>query len=221
MKTLITAHSGCDNTPDNSIEFVEYALGLDVDALEVDVRLRDSCLIMAHDVDSISSPLADAFAKLVAFPEKRLNCDLKEPGLEAQVLSLAKAKGVEKQLQYSGTVSFQWMRQNRGAVEWLCNIEALVPNIYSAGDIADKASARKLADMAIKAFHEGLASCFNMNYKIYDSYFCGCLLDEHIPLSLWTPSLEDEVHYFLRQGVYNITTRIAATACELRRQLWN
>ena len=37
-KTLITAHSGADGTPDNSMEFVRYALTLPVDAFEVDVR---------------------------------------------------------------------------------------------------------------------------------------------------------------------------------------
>ena len=221
MKTLITAHSGCDNTPDNSIKFVEYALSLEVDCLEVDVRLQGDDLIMAHDVDSISSPLADAFDRIKTSPGKKLNCDLKEPGLEARVLSLAKAKGVEKQLQYSGTVSWQWVLQNQGTVEWLWNIEALMPNIYSHGDMADKAMAKKSADIAIAAFREGLASCFNMHYKLYDSYFCRVLMDENIQLSLWTPSLENEVAYFLEQGVYNITTRIAATACELRTALWS
>ena len=33
-KTLITAHSGADDTPDNSLAFVRYALTLPVDALE-------------------------------------------------------------------------------------------------------------------------------------------------------------------------------------------
>ena len=31
---LLTAHSGADNRPDNSLEFVDYALRSDADALE-------------------------------------------------------------------------------------------------------------------------------------------------------------------------------------------
>ena len=40
MSAIITAHSGSDGTPDNSLEFVRYALSCPVEALEVDVRVR-------------------------------------------------------------------------------------------------------------------------------------------------------------------------------------
>ena len=46
----ITAHSGCDGTPDNSMEFVRYALGSEGDCLEVDIRRnRNEELILSHD----------------------------------------------------------------------------------------------------------------------------------------------------------------------------
>ena len=32
-----TAHSGCDGMPDNSMEFVRYALGSEGDCFEVDI----------------------------------------------------------------------------------------------------------------------------------------------------------------------------------------
>ena len=40
-RTLITAHSGADSTPENSIEFVKYALTIDADVLEIDVRMGE------------------------------------------------------------------------------------------------------------------------------------------------------------------------------------
>ena len=36
MKTQITAHTGAEGRPDNSLEFVSYALACGADALEVD-----------------------------------------------------------------------------------------------------------------------------------------------------------------------------------------
>lgn len=46
----ITAHSGCDGTPDNSLEFVRHALQTNADALEVDVRkTKDGILAISHD----------------------------------------------------------------------------------------------------------------------------------------------------------------------------
>ena len=35
---MITAHSGCDETPENSLEFLRTALQSEADAVEVDVR---------------------------------------------------------------------------------------------------------------------------------------------------------------------------------------
>lgn len=47
---IITAHSGCDGTEDNSLEFVTYALRSEAGCLEVDVRKgQDGDLILSHD----------------------------------------------------------------------------------------------------------------------------------------------------------------------------
>ena len=44
----ITAHSGCDGTPDNSMEFVRYALASEGNCLEADIRRnRDGELILS------------------------------------------------------------------------------------------------------------------------------------------------------------------------------
>lgn len=41
---------GCDGTPDNSMEFVRYALASEGNCLEADIRRnRDGELILSHD----------------------------------------------------------------------------------------------------------------------------------------------------------------------------
>jgi len=92
MKTLITAHSGCDGTPDNSLEFISHALRSGADALEVDVRAaQDGTLYLSHDrTDAACPKLSQAFPMLRSRP-MRINCDLKQPGLEEAVLALAAA----------------------------------------------------------------------------------------------------------------------------------
>lgn len=59
MDTLITAHSGCDGTPDNSLEFVKHALSCGVDAFEIDVCCRDGRLFMSHDTTDLECPGLD------------------------------------------------------------------------------------------------------------------------------------------------------------------
>lgn len=49
MHTMITAHSGCEGRPDNSLEYVQYALHCGADALEVDVHPKDDGFYISHD----------------------------------------------------------------------------------------------------------------------------------------------------------------------------
>ena len=51
MRTRITAHSGADDTVENSLEFIYYCIGTGANALEVDVR-RDKHgeLVLSHDI---------------------------------------------------------------------------------------------------------------------------------------------------------------------------
>ena len=75
----ITAHSGSDGTPDNSLACVEYALSTAVDAFEVDVRrLADGTLALGHDAADHTAPtLREVLALAAAKPGVRVNCDLK------------------------------------------------------------------------------------------------------------------------------------------------
>ena len=90
-KTQITAHSGSDGTPDNSLACVRYALSTAADAFEVDVRrLADGTLALGHDAADHTAPtLREVLALAAAKPGVRINCDLKERGLEPAVAALA------------------------------------------------------------------------------------------------------------------------------------
>lgn len=128
----ITAHSGCDGTPDNSMEFVRYALASEGNCLEADIRRnRDGELILSHDETAEEAVrLGQVFELLKEKPEKRINCDLKTPGLEIPVYQLAKEYGVEGQLIYSGTVSSFFMKarpEKYPEVRVYWNIENLIP----------------------------------------------------------------------------------------------
>ena len=127
----ITAHSGCDGTPDNSMEFVRYALGSEGDCLEVDIRKnQNEELILSHD-ETVEGAvkLSQVFELLKEKPEKKINCDLKTPGLEVSVYQLAKEYGVERQLIYSGTVGISFMEtrlKKYPEVQVYWNIENLI-----------------------------------------------------------------------------------------------
>ena len=89
------------------MEFVQYALTTSADVLELDVRQdKDHNLIIAHDeTDGEAVSLVGVFSVMKDHPEMRMNCDLKEYGLELPVLKLAEACGLPAgQILYSGSV---------------------------------------------------------------------------------------------------------------------
>lgn len=79
-RTLITAHSGADSTPENSIEFVKYALTIDADVLEIDVRMGEkNNLVISHDqAGNDAVMLQEVFETIKPVSSVRINCDLKE-----------------------------------------------------------------------------------------------------------------------------------------------
>ncbi len=217
---LITAHSGCDGKPDNSKEFIDYAIKLPVDCFEVDVRRRSGNLVLAHDDDDECILLSYAFEQLAKDPSKKINCDLKQPDLESEVFNLARNYGVQNQVIYSGSVSFETMSDapQLKAVEWYVNLEIVFPSLYEQSplahtDFSTYAQAAEYIKECLKKFN---GTCINMDYMLYSKDLGSALKEADIPLSLWTPSQEDELSFFLSDGVHNITTRNTAAACRLR-----
>ncbi len=221
--TMITAHSGCDGTPDNSIAFLRYAAGTGVDCLEVDVRLNShGTLVLAHDTEAVDPPtLQQAFGIIRSVPGLLLNCDLKKHGLEQAIWRLAKEERVSDRLIYSGDVSAAAMADEpamAAAVRWYFNLELRFPRIYT--DPSDGLGACSAAYVALelgKTMRMVHADCLNLNWKLWSTALWDALLRAKIPLSVWTPDSEAHLRFFLGQGVANITTRQADRALGLRR----
>lgn len=190
--TLITAHSGSDGTPDNSMEFVNYALGTAVDALEIDVRqAADGTLIISHD----------------------------ETGEEA-VNELAVSCGLaEGQILFSGSVKPREERSGRPweAVEVFWNVEECISDIYvcEAGGEREKITAEMARKLAVEAARSGY-SVININEKYLNEAVLETIKSHHMGISAWTVNEPDRISQLLKLGVHNITTRRPAEALKLR-----
>lgn len=210
-KTLITAHNGADGTPEGSLEYIRHALSTDADVLEIDIRrLPDGTLIFAHDepVSTASQVTIESVFQCVYDTPKLINCDLKEPGLETVVYSLAEKCGVEKQLIYSGTVCASHCQEtnlNR-KVRIALNIERYVPDLY-ARCLRDPIQTIQAADaISIVCTRYGI-ECVNSNYHVATEPFIDILEKNGLQLSVWTVNDLSDVRLFLQRGIYNITTR--------------
>lgn len=217
MKTLITAHSGSDNTPDNSLEFVSYALKTSADALEIDVRKLNGKLVISHDEASDNLPtLQDAFSLVIQHPSMKVNCDLKESNLELEVCQLAASNHLEKRLILTGTVNADLFPMHEFPdVQVYLNIELYVPNLYlNYREIPD--FELKAAEEILKVCHRSKINTVNINQVIVTRRFIEILKKEGVGISAWTVDIPLEMDWFFSKGVTNMTTRNLAVALKRR-----
>jgi glycerophosphoryl diester phosphodiesterase len=215
MKTLLTAHSGADGRPDNSVEYVRYALALSVDALEVDVR-RDGCLRLAHDEVALDAPaLADVLALAAKHPSIKINCDLKTAGLEVAVCQLAAEAGLAGRIILTGTVDAEKAPILQDTAEIYLNMEEYVPDLYLGF--------REIPDFDLRAAETISSVCLKNGIKTVNVYqgivtrrMIETLAAQGIGLSVWTVNDPSELQWFLSRGVTNITTRTPRLALDLR-----
>ncbi|MCI1306282.1 MAG: glycerophosphodiester phosphodiesterase [Lachnospiraceae bacterium] len=212
MNTMITAHSGADHTEENSIDFVRYALASGIGALEVDVRMEPETrlLTLGHDhVTKDSALLSEAFRLIAQKPSVRVNCDLKEHGIEEAVFNLAKEYRLEDRLIYSGSFGVGALDQFpeiRKHARVFLNIEEYVPNLYETLK-KDPSKIRDAAGMISSVCTEHGIGTVNTYYELAVPEFQKILADAGIGVSVWTVNDEKAIRSFLDRGVTNITTR--------------
>lgn len=218
---LITAHSGADGTPDNSLDYVRYALQSAADTLEVDVRRgpEDVLAIGHNEVDETSPTLREVFTLVSEHPSMRVNCDLKEEGLEPEVCRLARECGMAGRIIFTGIAEAAWFARDpaEGCEVWL-NLEIYVPDVYqNYKDIPDfdLEAAEKIVEVCTGA---GIR-VVNMDHGLATERFIEALAEKGIGVSAWTVDDPEMLEWCLSHGVRNITTRNLKTALDMRASL--
>lgn len=201
---IITAHSGCDGTEPNSMEFIRHAVSLPVDALEIDIR-RDSAgrLILAHNTDEDREiPYLDEAFEYLSGSDKSINCDLKQYRLEDEVLSCAEINGVGiSRIIFSGKYTDALSGKHSGG-ELFINPEELIGGFYDRIG-SDPALEDEMIGICLSLGYKTI----NINYKVCrDSLFDKCR-QAGIGVSVWTVDDIADAEDMISRNVYNITTR--------------
>ncbi len=223
---MITAHSGCDGTADNSLAFVEYALSIDVDAFEVDVRKYGDACIISHDAPTDAQALVtlhDVFQLAKRKPSVSINCDLKDRDIEQDVLALAAACALPNPLIFSGWVSLeqsQAMAQTKAAQVFL-NPECMFADFIERKlQQASNPSLDAQEQQEIVAqMQRWQASTLNIHHALLSPAFLDLLTQNQIGVSVWTPSTAEALHPLMHCALQNITTRTPKLALEMRAQM--
>lgn len=237
---MITAHSGCEGIPRDSIASVLKGVELGTEAVEVDVRLgKNNVLYLSHDERSdyaTADTLENAF-RVVAANDIRINCDLKELRTLFPVLDLADKCGIApEKLIFSGDVDLNelvWHPEIAKRARIFLNIERIyglycigksdapAMVLHSPGDFFAEDSARFLKEESnwVANFYKSLgAECINMCYAHADHEIIEIYNALGIPMSLWTVNDPEAQKRFLNENLLNITTMEPVSALKIRNK---
>jgi glycerophosphoryl diester phosphodiesterase len=204
-KTVITAHSGCENTPPNSIEHIEAAIASGAEMIEVDVRMAEGTLVLSHDVpeDASSLPTLRKCFEMVAPAENlHMNIDVKTEGLIPHVMALAGEFDLCERIIFTGACNDdRALALSYGSDMW----RSMWPGMEISDGIAD---------------NEKDGSPFlNVAYCMITEENNLQLKEKGFAFSAWTVDKEYFLRLFLKMGIANITTRNPVLAMKLRKEI--
>ena len=242
----ITAHSGCDGTPENSLESIEAGIAFGADIVEVDVRYdKKGILILAHDADPNkeylnNESLSRAFDIIAANEKIAVNCDIKEAPAIPAVLELAGEKGIDcKRLILTGSVTPFNLEENpkilSKATVWI-NIEECLRHFCDTGNKVVKPFQdlimnqpetekllRSLTPHSAPLIEEVLAGCLAWGVKVLNMPYIENVAETvtriknaGIGTSVWTVNEEEVLKQLLGLGVLSVTTRNVRLAAKAR-----
>ena len=161
--------------------------------------------------------LSQVFELLKERPEKKINCDLKTPGLEVSGISAGQRIQGGKQLIYSGAVSVSFMEtrlEKHSEVQVYWNIENLIPET----DLRRNINMKQIE----QAFHTAVnysAQCINMEYHMFTDKIIELLKSIGLGSSAWTVNEPEDLQKLMKKGITNITTRNLKTALAIRKEM--
>lgn len=206
-KTYITAHSGCEGTPDNSMEHVRAAVASGAEILEIDVRSRDGVLYLWHDekADPFGDGcvlFSDFLDELKKTPAVRVNCDMKTDGLAAAVMEEAAKRDMKEQILFTGScIGEEKIINELGGEFW--------HGIWEPEEF----------EPALAACLENGTKVMNLPCKFVDAERKARFDALGLGFSCWTANSEAELRRLLELGIYNITTRKPVLALKLRKEI--
>lgn len=204
-KTIITAHSGCENTPPNSREHILAAIASGSEMIEVDVRMVNGELRLSHDVPENADAcvtLRECFSLVAPAENLHMNIDVKTEGLLEPVMTLAKEFTLNGRIIFTGACNDdRELALSLGSDVWR--------SMWPGQEIDDGIAANK---------KDG-SPFLNVAYCMITEENDKMLRENGLGFSAWTVDKEYFLRLFLKMGISNITTRNPVLAMKLRKEI--
>ncbi len=228
---MITAHSGCDGTPDNSMESILRGIELGADCVEIDIRMdpQGGLRLTHNELEDYSGavPLETALRTIAESPAA-VNCDIKEERLLYPVLETAEACGIPRdRLIFSGSVDIGLLMSdplivkrariflNLAQIFGCVAKDTALPETWEERGPLFDAHIEEVAELVKRLGVE----CINPCFRMMSSERIRACHERGIGLSLWTVNETADQEWVLREGPVNMTTRNVTGAVKVRNML--
>lgn len=199
----LTAHTGCEDTADNSLEAIQKGFDCGADTVEFDVNFTpDGVPVLAHDTAADSTvSLAEAFELIAGLPKLTVNVDCKTTENLKAISELAEQYGVKDRIFFTGIEEkdVAAVKEQTPDITYWLNIKFKKTK--------DNAYLNSIADKVISLGAVGL----NINHKSCSKEVIDLFHERGLLVSIWTIKTEYDMIRALNLGADNITTRKPGT----------
>ena len=196
-----TAHTGCVDTKDNSLEAIEIGAKFGADIVEFDLNfLPDGTPVLAHDKPKGNEiTLDEAFKKVSEYENLKVNVDAKSVANLKAVYPLAQKHGIESRIFYTGIElkDVEAVKKDSPEVSYYLNIDVEKPKKQTPEYLQSLVDEVKGCGAIGINFNKD-----NATKELVDIFHKNDLL-----VSIWTVNKEKEMYEILHLAPDNITTR--------------
>lgn len=199
-----TAHSGAEDTAENSLEFIEKAIALQVPVLEVDVSVRNDgtpVLLHAEAAGADEGVLLEEALALIADRSDsiQVNLDLKAFTNIPEIADLVQQYALTERCFFTGVGADQTQTVKIDAPEIPYYLNADLNKMR----LEDEVYLKSIAEEVKRSGAIGL----NCNYKNASKTLCEVFHAEGLKVSFWTADNKLVMRNLLTFSPDNITTR--------------
>lgn len=211
----VTAHNGCEGTPEDSLEAVRVGIECGADVIEVDLRfLDDGTPVLSHDETKRGKEYAlfeDALDLVLATTDVQMNVDAKELLGIADVYEMVAEKGGQSRVFLTGISEKHLDVLERECPEFLFWLNFPDERKY----YEDAEYVKEYVQMAARRGAIGM----NCNLKYTTPEYAAICRECGLKLSVWTAKTEIKLWKAFELEPDNVTTLLPRRAAELKKGL--
>jgi glycerophosphoryl diester phosphodiesterase len=198
----ITAHTGCEETEENSLESIRTGYESGADIVEFDLAFKsDGEAVLSHDEEPMDGcvTLDDAFALIAELPDIRVNVDCKSVANLNAVAQLAEEHGIIDRIFFTGISEedVSAVKEHTSDISYWLNFDV---------DTEKNTDEKYLLFLAEKTRDLGAVG-LNINHGTCTKELVEVFHREGLLVSIWTVNEIEDMIKDIGLGADNITSR--------------